>query len=225
MPAPVQEPPRRNDRYEPLPGITALPGWIWRRLPPAGKVIVALLPPAAIALALALAPGIDRSKEQRERTQAELQARQRAQREARLRVESRPRFGRGPAAGSDVQLRTSLFAEVRTAVGADARRRVVAGSLKGPITGVKCEPYPRSLQNKGAHLDPASEAGRYACIAVTRDVAAGQRNEGSIIGHPYRLVIHFDTGRYALCKVSGRPGEGSIGGQPSISVPPACGRA
>jgi hypothetical protein len=223
MPDPVQD-PSRPDRYEPLPGIAALPGWIWRRLPRAGKIGVALLPLVAVALALALAPGIDRSKDERRQTQAERLARQRAEHEARIQAEQRPRFGRGAAAGSDLRQRASLFADARVAVEVDARRRVAAGALEGPIRKVECEPYPRSLESRAAHLDPASEAGRYACLAVTNDVRAGQRTEASTIGHPYRLKIDFVTGRYALCKISGRPGEGSIGAQPVVTVPPACGR-
>jgi hypothetical protein len=207
-----------------MPGVTAIPGWVWRRLPTVGKIGVALLPLAAIALAVALAPGIDRTKEERQRAQAERLARQRAQREEQLRVEQRPRFGRGAAAGSDVAQRTSLLADARASIELDARRRVAAGALDGPIRGVECEPYPRSLEGRGAHLDPASEAGRYSCIAVTSSVRAGERNEGSTIGHPYRLKIDFVSGRYALCKISGRPGEGAIGGQPVVTVPPACGR-
>lgn len=219
-----RQPPSRPDRYEPLPGITALPGWIWRRLPRAAKIGVALVPLVAIALAFALAPGIDRTKEERQRAEAERLARQRAERDARLRAEQRPRFGRGAAAGSNLAQRTSLFTDARAAVGVDARRRVAAGSLEGPIRAVECEPYPRSLEDRAAHLDPGSDAGRYACIAVTNEVPAGERAEASTIGYPYRLKIDFTSGRYALCKISGRPGEGSIGGQPVVTVPPACGR-
>lgn len=223
MSEPVTQ-PSHQDRYEPLPGITALPGWIWRRLPLAGKIGVALLPLAAIALALALAPGIDQTKQERQRAQAERQARERAEREAQLRAEQRPRFGRGAAAGSDIRRRTSLLRDARAAVEVDARRRVAAGALDGPIRRVECEPYPRTLEGRGAHLDPASEKGRYACLAVTNKVAGGERNEASTIGHPYRLLVDFSSGRYALCKISGRPGEGAIGGQPVVTVPPACAR-
>lgn len=223
MPGPVSE-PSHQDRYEPLPGIAALPGWIWRRLPLAGKIGAALLPLVALAFALTLAPGIDRTKKERQQAQAERLARQRAERDARLRVEQRPRFGRGAAAGSDVAQRTNLLGDAQAAVEIDARQRVAAGALDGPIRGVECEPFPRTLEGRGAHLDPASKAGRYSCIAVTNDVRAGERTQASTIGHPYRLKIDFATGRYALCKVSGRPGEGSIGATPVITVPPACGR-
>lgn len=224
MPAPVQEPSRRDaDRYEPLPGITRLPRWIWVRLPRAGKIAVALLPFVAIGLALLLGPGIDRSKDEREQAQAARLSKQRAERAARLRIEQRPRFGRGVAAGSDVEQRTVLLADARGALEEDATRRVAAGSLEGPIRGVTCEPFPRSVDDEGAHLDPSRSSGRYVCLAVTSYVPAGERSGAGAIGHPYRMRIDFISGRYALCKVAGRPGEGAPVVRPPIAVPRACG--
>jgi hypothetical protein len=225
MPAPVQEPSRPDDRYEPLPGIAGLPGWVWRRLPRAGKIGVALIPFLLIALALALAPGIDRSKDERAQMESERQTRLRAEQDARIRAEQRPRLGRGTVAGTDVGRRTTLLEEARAGVEVDARRRVAAGSLDGPVVRVDCEPFPRSVAAGGAHLDPGRDSGRYACLAITREVPAGRRAEASAIGHPYRLRIDFARGRYALCKVTGRPGEGSLGAQPRVTVPQVCGGA
>ena len=196
MPAPGQEPSRpEGDRFEPLPGIAALPGWVWRRLPKAGKAAIALFPFVVIALVILLGPGIDRSKEDRERAQSERLARHRAERMARLRVEQRPRFGRGTPAGPDIARRTALLGEARAAVEIDARRRVAAGSLDGPVRRVECEPYPRTVEGKGAQLDPARETGRYSCLAITHDVPAGERAEALAIGHPYRMKIDFTSGR------------------------------
>jgi hypothetical protein len=226
MPAPVQEPSRpEGDRYEPLPGIAGLPGWVWRRLPKAGKAAIALFPFVVIALVILLGPGIDRSKEDRERAQSERLARHRAERMARLRVEQRPRFGRGTPAGPDVARRTALLGEARAAVEIDARRRVAAGSLDGPVRRVECEPYPRTVEGKGAQLDPARETGRYSCLAITHDVPAGERAEALAIGHPYRMKIDFKSGRYALCKIAGRAGEGSLSAAAVVTVPRACGGA
>lgn len=212
-----------SDRYEPLPGVAGIPGWVWRRLPPAGKVALALLPVLVLALVILLGPGIDRSKDERRQVEAERLARERAERVARLRAEQRPRFGGGVAAGPDLQARTVLLRDAAAAVEADARRRVAAGALDGPIRRVTCEPYPRSLEARGAQLDPTQAAGRYSCLAVTRDVPPNERAEASAIGHPYWIRIDFTSGRYALCKVTGRAGEGSIGAAPSVTVPRACG--
>jgi hypothetical protein len=214
---------RAPDRYEPLPGIAGLPRWLWRKLPRAGRVAVVLLPLGALAVGLALAPGIDESKDRRAAAERERQAQLTAERVQRIRAEQRPRFERGTPAGRDLAARATLVAALPVAIQADARQRVAAGALDGPIRSVDCEPYPRSADGQGAHADPSQPTGRYSCLAVTRNVEAGERNEAASIGHPYRALIHFDTGRYAFCKVSGRPGEGSIGRLPPIPVPKACG--
>jgi hypothetical protein len=216
-------PPGPPDRYEPLPGVAGLPRWIWRKLPRAGRVAVALLPVAGVVLALLLAPGIDESKDERARAESERLARLRAERIQELRAEQQPRFGRGAPAGANVDRRTALVESLPAAVAADARERVEAGSLDGPIRFARCEPYPRSVTGRGAEADPGQRTGRYSCLAVTRTVEATERNEAALIGHPYRVMVRFDSGRYALCKVSGRAGEGSIGTQPVVPVPAVCG--
>ena len=125
MAAPVQDSSRTEpERYEPLPGVTGIPRWVWRRLPPAGKVGLALLPVVIVALVIALGPGIDESKDERRQAEAERQAEARAERIAALRAEQRPRFGSGPAAGTDLAARASLLSEAAAAVRTDARRRV-----------------------------------------------------------------------------------------------------
>jgi hypothetical protein len=215
--------PVSADRHEPLPGLTRLPQWVWRRLPPAGKVGVALLPVAAIGLALALAPGIDRGKEERASAEAERLEQARAERVERLRREQQPRFASGEPAAASLAARRRLVAEMAVAVRGDARARVQAGTLSGPIRRVRCEPFPRTEDRRGAHQDPSRRVGRYACLAVTAQFGPSAEQGAGAIGHPYRARIDFETGRYAFCKVAGRPGEGSIGRAPFVPVPPACG--
>jgi hypothetical protein len=224
MPRSVQHPSRTgSDRYEPLPGIAGLPRWLWSRLPRPARIALALLPVGVLGLVLLLGPGIEESKDERARAERERLARLDAERVERLRAEQRPRFRRGAPAGDDIARRAALVAALPAAVEADARRRVAAGTLDGPIRSVECEPYPRTVDGRGAHLDPQRGTGRYSCLAVTRAVEATARNEAAVIGHPYRLEVNFDTGRYALCKVSGRAGEGSIGRQTVVPVPAVCG--
>jgi hypothetical protein len=212
-----------GERHEPLPGLTGLPAWIWRRLPPAGKVGVALLPVVAVGLILALGPGIERGKEERARTEAQRLEQARQARVERLRREQQPRFGRGDAAAASLPARRRLLAETAVAIRADARNRVEAGTLSGPIRSVQCEPYPRTVEQSGAHEDLSRPVGRYACLAVTTEIRATAEHEAGVIGHPYRVRIDFESGRFAFCKVAGRAGEGSIGQAPLVPVPAACG--
>jgi hypothetical protein len=212
-----------SDRYEPLPGVAGIPKWVWGKLPRSGRIALALLPFAIVGLILILAPGIDESKDRRAEAERQQRAQQAAERVAQLRAEQRPRFERGTPAGRDLAARATLVASLPIAIQADARQRVAAGALDGPIRSGECEPYPRSVDGRGAHLDPSQATGRYSCLAVTRTAPATERNEASSIGHPYRVLVHFETGRFAFCKVSGRPGEGSIGRHIPVPVPEVCG--
>ncbi|MBD0280960.1 MAG: hypothetical protein ICV69_02015 [Thermoleophilaceae bacterium] len=214
---------RASDRYEPLPGLSRLPSWVWRRLPGVAKVGVALLPLVALALVIALGPGIERGKEERASAQSERRERARAARIERLRREQRPGFGRGTPAMASLAARERLLADAAASVSRDARARVAAGALDGPIERVACEPFPRSVERRGADQDPSRRFGRYACLAVTGEFGPTEASEGGMIGHPYRLRVDFESGRYAFCKVSGRPGEGSIATTPHVSVPRVCG--
>jgi hypothetical protein len=211
------------DRYEPLPGIAGLPAWIWRKLPRPARIALALLPVAVVGLLLLLAPGIDESKDERARAERERREQATAEHLERLRAEQQPRFRRGEPAGENLARRAALVGAVPAAIEADARRRVAAGALDGPIRSVECEPFPRTADGRGAHLDPDEVRGRYTCLAVTSVVTANERNEAGVIGHPYRVMVNFDTGRYAFCKVSGRPGEFSIARQPFAPTPAVCG--
>lgn len=212
-----------TDRYEPLPSLATMPGWLWRRLPTAGKVAVALLPVVAVAVGVALAPGIQKSKDERARSEERRSARERAARLKQIRAEQRPRFASGPPAPGDVAGRRRLLDQAAEAVLADARARVTAHAIRGPIRRVECEPFPRSTSGIGAHETLASRYGRYACLAVTAEFSEGEFTEAGTIGHPYRVRIDFRSGRYAFCKVTGRAGELAISATPPVGVPSACG--
>jgi hypothetical protein len=220
-----------GDRYEPLPGLADLPAWIWRRLRGPGKVAVVLLPFVVIGLVLALGPGIRDSKEERARSEEQRIERERAAREARLREEQRPRFAAGAPSPESVAGRERLVETAAVSVRADARKRAAAGELTGPIRGVECEPFPRTTSGIGAERDLSRRFGTYSCLAVTAqfgestggEVAPYAQSEAGTVGHPYRVRIDFDTGRYAYCKIAGRAGEGGLRAQQAVTVPRVCG--
>ena len=86
----------------------------------------------------------------------------------------------------------------------DARARVAAGDLSGPAAKrVECEPVQHGQDPEGARV-------AYECLAVTSDLPSIDASPGGVIGHPFRAVIHFPTGRLTWCKVSGRPAEGGL---------------
>ena len=214
---------KQPERYEPMPGILDLPGWLWRKMPPWAKGGLALAFVGVIAAALILGPGIRESKSEREKAEQQARERARAASEARLRRQQRPLFGKGQPATSGVSARHRLVEAASASVLADARRRMAAGELKGPIEGVDCEPFPRNVAGVGADDSTELRYGRYHCLAVTATFEETEKSSGGVIGHPYRVRIDFDTGRYAFCKIAGRPGEGQLKRRLGVTVPVVCG--
>jgi hypothetical protein len=184
---------------------------------------------AAVALAVAVAPGIIETKREAAEAERREEAAVEAQRIQQLRAEQRPRFGRadsaapagaGPERG--LAARAEAMDELGAAILADARRRARAGAVEGPILRAQCEPFPRTVGGVGAERDLSRRRGRYSCVAVTAEIPGGEASVGGVIGHQYRVLIDFETGRYAYCKVSGRPEPIP---DPRITTPRACGGA
>ena len=212
-----------NDRYEPLPGFFELPAWLWRKLPKAGKVAVVALGVALVVLAIVLSPVIQSSKERHAREDAARSARLERQEIATIRREQTPRFARGTPAGKDLTAREALVTSAAASIKADANKRSAAGEFNGPILRVQCGPYPPSDSTVAADQQPSMRTGRYSCLAVTSDIPATAGNRAGVVGHPYRTKIDFQNGRYAFCKIRGRPGELAVRANALVSVPQVCG--
>jgi hypothetical protein len=68
-------------------------------------------------------------------------------------------------------------------------------------------------------LDPRASSGSYACLAVTSEIDRSAATTGGELGHPYRANLDFATGRFAYCKVAGRPDPVP---DPEVTTPQAC---
>jgi hypothetical protein len=224
---PTERDPRQRDRYEPMPGIADLPGWLWRRMGRAARLSALGLLILLVAAAAALVPVILESKED----QSEADRRDRAERRAaliqRLETEQRPRHRRstsvappGAVPREQLEARSTLIGELNAEILADARARVRRGDLDGPIRRVECEPFPRSVDAIGAHEQLGRRTGRYACVAVTAEFGTGEVGATGVIGHQYRTMADFETGRYAFCKVSGQAGPSR---EQLVTTPRVCG--
>ena len=221
-----------QDRYEPMPGLLEIPGFLIRKIPPRARRPAAfaaaiLLAAAAVALVLSI-PAITESKDERAATEARAEREQDALRAAELRAELRLREGRGPAArgltgARALEARQALATQLAADVEADAVSRVQAGEFTQSVSRVECERFPRRSPNRDPALDLGRRTGRYACLAITADAPRSATQNPSRIGYPYRAIVHFGSGRYAFCKISGRPGEGGLTGELPVRVPRACG--
>jgi len=221
-----------QDRYEPLPSLVEIPAFLVRKIPPRARkpaAFAAAILLAAIAVALVLSiPAITESKGERAAAEAQADRERRAQRAAELQAELRLREGRGAAArgltGAPlVEARQALAAQLATDIKADALSRVQAGEFTQSVSRVECERFPRGARGEDPALDLSSRTGRYSCLAITADAPAIETNQPSSLGYPYRALVHFPSGRFTYCKISGRPGEGSLTREFPVRIPRACG--
>jgi hypothetical protein len=105
--------------------------------------------------------------------------------------------------------------DLEAAILADARER----GLAGPILRAGCEPFPKTVGEPPPEHDPRATRGGYACLAVTSVIDRTAANAGGELGHPYRANLDFATGRFAFCKVAGRPDPIP---DPEVTTPRAC---
>jgi hypothetical protein len=221
-----------QDRYEPLPGLLQIPGFLVRKIPPRARkpaAFAAALLGVGVAVALVLSiPAITESKDERAAAEAQAQRERKAQRAAELQAQARVREGSGPAAAgltgaSAVDARLALVDDLSAAILDDARNRKRSGELTQSVERVECERFPRRVGSHDPARDPSQRTGRYACLAVTADAPRTEQQNPSSVGYPYRALVTFDAGRFAFCRVAGKPGEGGLDREILLRVPPACG--
>jgi hypothetical protein len=202
-------PAKPADRYEPLPGLFGIPGFLLRKLsPPMRRLVlalIALLVAAGVVTAIILGPQIAESNRERAAEQRRAERRAAAAELARLKAEIQPRTGTIASGGA--------IPGVETAITRDALARVASGELETRVQRTDCRPVGHD----------AAQRVLLSCTAVTSDVPETESSRGVLIGYPYRAAVTPETGRYALCKTSGRPGEGSYTRRIEIPVPKACG--
>lgn len=211
---------RDGERYEPLPGLAGLPAWLWRKLSIAWRVaVIAAVLAGGAGLVVAIGALGDARREQA-RAERSDSARALADRVRRLKAEVRPFRRRSAPAGRRLDRRRALLAEAEASILANAVRRARAGELDGEAERVRCEAFARSEPDGRPEDDLRRSRARYACLAVTSAFARDENSVGGEIGHPYRVLVDFATGRYTFCKTVGVAGPER---DPLVRIPRECG--
>jgi hypothetical protein len=192
-----------GDRYEPFPGLTKVPGWLWKRMGRGariGAVVAAVLVAAGVIALIPVLSDVRRDNREDERRD---RAAARAADIRRVNAIQRPRTATGPRDDPRAAVRVL---QSRILTDSNHRRGL------NPARRVECTLGARTRQ-----------VGRYSCTAVTARVvnADGDAAYG-ITGYPYRAVVEFRTGGLTWCKVVGRAGEGSLYSRNPTPVPRAC---
>jgi hypothetical protein len=108
--------------------------------------------------------------------------------------EQRPHYGTSTASA-----RPAMLLDLEAAILTDARGR---GTRALDVT---CERFPKTVGDPPPERDPRVTRGSYACLAVTGEIERSDATVGGSLGDPYRAGLDFATGRFALCKIAGRP--------------------
>ena len=177
----------------------------WRKIAVGVVIVLAALGGAAALIVPEIDEGKDERAAEEQRKDAEFQAAQ--QRE--LAEEGRPRQGRAERPPEDLspaaerRARRRLVGEVEQAITRDARARVRAGKLDGPILETECEINPPS--RRPLERDLSVRRMVYDCLAIKSRDPGGQ----FVVGHSFEARVDYTSFRYAWAKVCLPPGEGS----------------
>jgi hypothetical protein len=193
-----------------MPSIDELPAWLWRRTGHRARIALGLALVATAVLTAVLVPAIRRDQRARAAAEQHAEAVRHTASVAALIREQRPRFGRSAA-----PQRAAMLGDLESAIVSDARAR----HLDGPILHARCDPFPKTVGAPPPERDPRKAAGSYSCVAVTSEIDRSAASSGGEIGHLYRASLDFTTGRFALCKVAGRPDPVP---DPEVTTPRAC---
>ena len=161
------------------PREAAVPPVPWRNVA-AGSVLV--LVAAGVALVALLNAESDRDAAERRAARAAVE--RHAAFLADVDRKQAPQRGRAPTDPKSVPARLALLVAAQADVSAGAAGR-----------DVDCEPFPKTLGTTPPAADLARAAAAYDCVAIKSRFGTGA------IGTPFRLVVHFDSGRYAWCEI------------------------
>ena len=203
---------KRYDRR--FPGVSDRQRWAL-----GGLALVVVIAAAALIL-----PSVFDAKRDNDARVAREHAARVAAEKKRLTREQRPMRGRpaglrapGLTASASERLaaRRKLVVALEGAILADARSRVEAGELDGPVTRVSCGPLIKNPGMLTEDQDLSKSRGRYDCVAVKREVINGGKVVG-LFGHPFVGTADFKRFTYVWCKDNKVPGER---GKPLAKVP------
>jgi hypothetical protein len=107
-------------------------------------------------------------------------------------------------------------AALEAAITADAKARVVAGTLQGPVVATKCK-----AAGVGSTRYPQSHV--YNCFVASKDNVKGEGKDVLTIGYPFIATIYFAKHQLAWCKENPQPGEKTRGhGLARVEMSPVC---
>jgi hypothetical protein len=176
----------------------------WRKLAMWGA-LAALVLGAVAAVAV---PRIDRSKKQGAAQRAREQAAADNAERARLRADQRIHRLAVPIGVAPV-------AALEAAITADAKQRVAAKTISGPVLSTRCEPAAADIIQF-----PASRV--YKCFVRTATGLPGEGGDVLGTGYPFVATVYTRQHRIAWCKENPHADEKGSKGDVRVKMSPVC---
>jgi hypothetical protein len=184
-----------------------LPARGWRALSRRGRAAVLALAAALLVVAVLLVPPALENAAQNEANERAAIAANRERIRRGLVEAQRPR-----RAALDTSV--PVVAALAEVVGADARERVRAGTLEGPVDGTSCRPLRRS------DGDPL-HAG-FTCLVERGRRREAYRDRDIVLGYRFRARVELASGAAVWCKESPPPLHGDQEEFVKVPVSRAC---
>jgi hypothetical protein len=197
-----------EQRYEPLPGLLGLPGFVWRRTPRPARIALAVFACGAVVGTAIAVPLIASGKREGAERERRAEAIAKAQEERRLRIDQTPHHGRAADAPSApaAARHAAITAAVERAITADARARYSAHRLPGPpVKETVCSAHLTEL----ADLQPAARRAGGAVLGCLAATTVGVRPGGTrfAIGFEFLAAANWRRATFTWCKTNPPPGE------------------
>jgi hypothetical protein len=176
----------------------------WRKLATWGALVLLVLG----AIAVVAVPRIDQGKKQGAAERARQQAAADSAERARLRADQRVHRLAVPAGVAPV-------AALEAAITADAKSRVAAKTISGPVLSTRCE-----AAGEAVIQFPSSRV--YKCFVKTATGLHGQGNDVIGTGYPFVATIYTKERRLAWCKENPHADEKGTKGDVRVKVSPVC---
>jgi hypothetical protein len=113
----------------------------------------------------------------------------------------------GDPRAARLRTRRELVVAAERAITADARRRVRARELEGPIARTECGPVLRAPDAVPDDRVLSRPVGRYDCVAVRRDVRGPDGGSVAAFGYAYVTAVDFRRGSWTFCRNTPPQGE------------------